>query len=136
MHTEPPSTGFPTHTLGAVSQLSEARARFVRWLRGQGVDCERIDDLSVVLSELGANAIRETPEDAPAPDVRAELSDGVLRLVVTNVVASDAPVTDAWDLSDPLRTGGRGLVLVSAFVDEVDVDVVDRRLVVTCTASV
>lgn len=136
MSVQPPTTIFPTQAMGAVSQLSEVRAGFMEWLRGAGVDPERIDDLSVVLSELGANAIRETPEGARPADVAARLDGSTVELTVTNEVSADAGPTAEWDLDDPLRTGGRGLLLVSAFVDEIEVDIVDRRLVVSCTASV
>ncbi len=131
------STRFPARPLRAVADLSEARTAFMRWLRAADVESEQVDDLSVVLSELGANAVRETPDGAPPAEVEAIISGGTLELTVTNEV-SDSPSAevDTWDLGDPLRTGGRGLLLVSAFVDDIDVDVVDRRLVVRCTATV
>lgn len=129
------ASSFPAQPLGAVSQLSEVRARFVHWLRSAGVDDERVDDLSVVLSELGANAIRETPDGAPEADVTARFEGATLELTVTNVVSDETHASTDWDLDDPLRTGGRGLLLVSAFVDSIEIDVVDRRLVVSCTAS-
>ena len=136
MFVQPPTIFFPTQTMGAVSHLADVRARFVAWLRGAGVDDHRVDDLSVVLSELGANAIRETPDGASDADVAARLDGSTLELTVTNEVSPDAGPTGGWDLADPLRAGGRGLLLVSAFVDDVEVDVVDRRLVVSCTVSV
>ena len=136
MSLQPPTTVFPTQRMGAVSQLSEVRARFMRWLREADVDTERIDDLSVVLSELGANAIRETPNGSSRPEVEARIVGSTLELTVSNEVAPDAAPAADWNLGDPLRTGGRGLLLVSAFVDSVDVDVADRRLVVRCTASI
>jgi anti-sigma regulatory factor (Ser/Thr protein kinase) len=126
---------FPTQTMSAVARLSEVRARFVEWLTRAGVGADQVDDLSVVLSELGANAIRETPEGAPPADVTARLRDDRLELTVTNEVSAESVPTDDWDLSDPLRTGGRGLLLVAAFVDDIDVDVEDRRLVVSCTVQ-
>lgn len=136
MSVQPPTTVFPTQRMGAVSQLAQVRARFMEWLREAEVDSERIDDFSVVLSELGANAIRETPDGALRPDVTASIVGSTLELTVTNEVAPDSGPADDWDLGDPLRTGGRGLLLVSAFVDSVDVDVAGRRLVVRCIASI
>lgn len=123
---------FPAQSISAVSQLSELRTTFAEWLADAGVDSERLDDLSVVLSELGANAVRETPDGAQPADVSARLDGNRLELIVSNEVSPDAVAVEDWDLDDPLRTGGRGLLLVSAFVDEIDVDVIDRRLVVTC----
>jgi anti-sigma regulatory factor (Ser/Thr protein kinase) len=137
MFVQPPSTRFPPRELASVADLSDVRAVFVSWLQGAGVVEDRVDDLSVVISELGANAVRETPPGAPPAAIEATIDDGTLVVEVSNEVsaASSTPSEHEWDLNDPLRTGGRGLLLVSAFVDEVDVDVVDRRLVVRCTAA-
>ena len=137
MFVQPPTTRFPARGLASVADLSAVRAEFVAWLEGAGVVADRIDDLSVVLSELGANAVRETPAGADEACITATIDSGVLVMEVSNEVSpsSSAPSEHEWDLSDPLRTGGRGWLLVSAFVDDVDVDVVDRRLVVRCTAS-
>lgn len=137
MFVQPPTTRFPPRGMASVADLSAVRAEFVAWLEGVGVVEDRIDDLSVVLSELGANAVRETPEGAEEACVTAIVNDGILEIEVSNEVSPStaSPSEHEWDLSDPLRTGGRGLLLVSAFVDDIDVDVVDRRLVVRCTAS-
>ncbi len=132
-----PSTRFQARPLHAVADLSEVRTAFMGWLRAADVESEQVDDLSVVLSELGANAVRETPAGAPPAEVEAVISGQRLQLTVTNEVSADPSAeVDTWDLGDPLRTGGRGLMLVSAFVDDVAVDVVDRRLVVRCTAAI
>ena len=137
MFVQPPSTRFPAREMASVADLSAVRAEFVAWLREAGVVEDRIDDLSVVISELGANAVRETPPGATNATVEATIDADTLVIEVSNEVsaASAVPSDHEWDLNDPLRTGGRGLLLVSAFVDEVDVDVVGRRLVVRCTAA-
>lgn len=137
MPVQPPTTRFSTRSMAGVADLSDVRTEFVAWLQESGVVDDRIDDLSVVLSELGANAVRETPPGAEPAEVAAWVDGDVLTIEVSNEVSADssAPSDHEWDLSDPLRTGGRGLLLVSAFVDEVDVDVVERRLVVRCTAE-
>ncbi len=129
-------TRFPARQLRGVAELSDLRADFVAWLRDVGVDGDTVDDLSVVLSELGANAIRETPAGADPALVEASIDGRRLELTVSNEVGPDAAsqMSD-WDLQDPLRTGGRGLLLVSAFVDEVDVEVAERRLVVRCVTA-
>lgn len=137
MLVQPSTTRFPPRELASVADLSEARADFVSWLEGMDVDDDRVDDLSVVISELGANAVRETPPGSGNPTLEATIDDGILVVEVANEVSptSTFPSEHDWDLNDPLRTGGRGLLLVSAFVDEVDIDVVGRRLVVRCTAA-
>lgn len=138
MRLQPPSTPFPARTLGGVADLSDVRAEFVAWLATVGVEAERRDDLSVVLSELGANAIRETPDGSLSATVEASVTGNVLEVVVRNEVsvAATSPDDSDWDLDDPLRTGGRGLLLVSAFVDEVEVDVEGRQLIVRCRSSI
>lgn len=137
MHLQPSTTRFPVRSMGSVADLSDVRAEFVAWLESAGVIEDRIDDLSVVLSELGANAVRETPDGAGDATVAAAIDEEKLVIEVSNEVSPDtsSPAEHEWDLSDPLRTGGRGLLLVSAFVDDVDVDVDERRLIVRCTAS-
>ena len=137
MFVHPSTARFASRSLASVADLSAVRAEFVEWMRELGVDEDRIDDLSVVLSELGANAVRETPPDAEAAEISAAVDQGTVLIEVANDVSPDSapPSEHDWDLTDPLRTGGRGLLLVSAFVDEIDVDVVQRRLIVRCTAS-
>ena len=107
----------------------------MEWLAGVTTSEERIEDLSVVISELGANAVRSTPEGAEPATVSAWVADDQLVLEVANRV-EEITVPDAdWDLEDPLRTGGRGLLLVSAFVDDVHVDVDDDVLLIRCTTE-
>ena len=108
----------------------------MEWLAGITTSDERIEDLSVVISELGANAVRGTPADADPATVSAWLDDDRVVLEVANRV-EDVGIPDVdWDLEDPLRTGGRGLLLVSAFVDDVHVDVDGDVLVIRCTTQV
>lgn len=107
----------------------------MEWLAGVTRSEDRIEDLSVVISELGANAVRGTPEGRSPATVTAWVEDNRLLLEVTNHVG-EITVADAdWDLEDPLRTGGRGLLLVSAFVDDVHVDVEDDLLLIRCTTA-
>lgn len=128
---------FPAVPVPATVALSSVRSEFGSWLRDVGFERERIDDLLVVASELLANAVRETPEGADPAVFAAALDDRSLTIEVTNEVDADleTPADLDWDLNDPLRTGGRGLMLVAAFVDDVDVDVDGHRLVVRCSAS-
>ena len=78
-----------------------------------------------------------SPADGEPPTIEATIDRSELVVVVTNAVSGDAttPSDADWDLSDPLRTGGRGLLLVSAFVDHVGVEVEGGRLVVRCTTA-
>ena len=115
MIVQPSPTRFPPREMVSVADLSAVRAEFVAWLEGAG----------------------ETPPGASRATVAAHIDVDVLVVEVANEVSAAAttPSEHEWDLNDPLRTGGRGLLLVSAFVDDIDVDVVGRRLVVRCTAA-
>lgn len=135
MSLQPSTRHFSERPLASLAALAAVREAFVEWLRGVTTSQDRIEDLSVVISELGANAVRGTPEGAEPATVGAWVDDDHLVLEVANRV-EEITVPDAdWDLDDPLRTGGRGLLLVSAFVDDVHVDVDDGALVIRCTTQ-
>ncbi len=138
MFVQPSTSNFPSQPLSSLASLATIRVTFVDWLRQFGVDEEQVEDLSVVISELGANAVRETPEGSPPALVDARLQGTTLELHVSNAVGpgTTAAHDHDWDLDDALRTGGRGLLLVSAFVDDVTVAVDDGRLMVRCTATI
>lgn len=125
---------FPRHTVPSLGELAEVREDFASWLAPLAPSEERVEDLSVVVSELGANAVQGTPGGEPAT-VTAWVDGSELTLEVANHVDPRDGADVDWDLGDPLRTGGRGLLLVSAFVDDVEVDVEDDLLLVRCTTS-
>lgn len=136
MFVHPSTRCFSEQALPDVSALAVVRRTFVDWMEDADVSRERIEDLSVVISELGANAVRATPVGSQPATACAWLDERQLVLEVANEVDAGTETTIDWDLEDPLRTGGRGLLLVSAFVDDVDTTVMDGRLVVRCIASV
>jgi anti-sigma regulatory factor (Ser/Thr protein kinase) len=136
MSLQPSTRHFPVRHVTSLAALAAAREAFVEWLAGVTTSEDRIEDLSVVISELGANAVRGTPAGSDPATVSAWVEDGRVVLEVSNRV-EDLTVPDVdWDLDDPLRTGGRGLLLVSAFVDDVRVDVEGDVLVIRCTTEV
>lgn len=135
MSLQPSTRRFPVQPVPTLPALAAVRQDFVDWLAGVTTSQEKIEDLSVVVSELGANAVRGTPEGHEPATVAAWVADGRLVLEVANhVEAVQLPAAD-WDLDDPLRTGGRGLLLVSAFVDDVHVDVEGDLLLIRCTSA-
>lgn len=138
MFVQPSTSRFPSHRLNDLASLATVRVAFVDWLRNFGADQEQLEDLSVVISELGANAVRETPAGSPPAEVHAVLQGTTLELHVSNavVLGTTAAHEHDWDLDDALRTGGRGLLLVSAFVDDVTVAVENGRLMVQCTSTI
>jgi len=140
MSVQPSTRRFTRRPMASLAALASVRAEFAEWLRGVTTSEAKIEDLSVVVSELGANAVRGTPPGRAAATASAwaeERGDG--RIVVLEVAnhVEDVTIPDAdWDLDDPLRTGGRGLLLVSAFVDDVHVEVEGDLLIIRCTTAV
>jgi anti-sigma regulatory factor (Ser/Thr protein kinase) len=131
---------FSQRPLPSLAALAAVREEFAGWLRSIGASEDKVEDLAVVVSELGANAVRGTPEGRAEATVSAWLDPdagpGTVVLEVAHHV-EELSIPDAeWDLQDPLRTGGRGLLLVSAFVDDVHVEVEGDQLVIRCTTAV
>lgn len=126
--------------MASLSALATVREEFAAWLGGVTTSEDKVEDLSVVISELGANAVRGTPASREPATVAAWLEQrGDERVVVLEVAnhVEELTISDAdWDLEDPLRTGGRGLLLVSAFVDDVHVEVEGDLLIIRCTTAV
>jgi anti-sigma regulatory factor (Ser/Thr protein kinase) len=130
---------FSRRSMASLAALAAVRQEFSEWLAGIPASEDKVEDLSVVISELGANAVRGTPEGRAPATAQAWLEDGSERTVILEVAnhVEDVTVPDAdWDFEGPLRTGGRGLLLVSAFVDDVHVEVDDDLLVIRCTTAV
>lgn len=118
--------------------IADARAMLHGWLTDAGVDdCGVVGDLSVVLSELVANAVEASPHDGSVV-VRIQLEEGTVVLSVVNDVREWVAPAERWDLDDPLRAGGRGLLIVSALADDVTVqhDIEDDCTVVTARLRV
>lgn len=101
-----------------VAVISEARDAFAAWLEHVAPDCSIRDEMSVVLSELLANAFAASLDSGEAVAVRAWVS-GDLSLEVTNPAHAAFDVGAHWDYDDPLRPGGRGLMIVESFVDDI-----------------
>lgn len=122
----PFDTDFPART----DAIASARHAFIDWL-GLIAPGSDTDDLSVVFSELAANAVAASGDHSGHVVARAGVIDGILELMVVNPDL-DAPVLTDWDLDDPLRDGGRGLMIVRALVDELDVILDDGRVALRC----
>lgn len=72
-------------------------------------------------TRCSANAVAASPADATVA-LRRTSEAGVITLEVTNQVTDSVSPAHRWDLDDPLRTGGRGLLIVSALVDHIEVE--------------
>jgi len=122
---------------GGHAALAAVRADLEAWAWARGVEGEALADLAVVLSELVANAITASPPGR-APEVVATMDGDAVALEVRNASRPGEALGTRWDLEDPLRAGGRGLVIVSAFCDEMEValDPDGDHLVVRCRLRV
>ncbi len=88
-------------------------------------------ELAVVFSELVSNASKATGVGESRPTARAWIDRRDVVIEVENRVANDAPPVRA-DLGDPLRHGGRGLMIARAFTDELRVEAVDGTVRIQC----
>ena len=111
--------------------IPAARQAFETWLRATGASDDDVHDMAVVLSELASNAaVGAAP--GTTGNIRASLDAGELLLEVGNQVADDDTDVLRWDLDDPLRGGGRGLLIVRAYTDSMEVDSDGRSVTVRC----
>ncbi len=100
--------------------LVAARQGFARWLVSGAIDDDAQFELSVVFSELAMNAVDGSPgvTDEVAAHAWWDGSDLVLEIVNATDRSSGA---GRWDLDDPLRAGGRGLMIVRELTDDLEI---------------
>lgn len=131
--TRPTQGGFAWHLSASTGSISAARTAFEDWLGQAPAGPEDRADLAVVLSELASNAVNGAdPADAHA-DIRAGVQGRELWLEVSNPVPADGGHVLRWDLDDPLRGGGRGLMIVRAYTDSLSVESGSDGVTVRCT---
>lgn len=118
-----------------VAALPPARIEFARWMVAVEVPGPARDELEIVFSELVTNALRASTPGASI-GVRARCRDRELVLEVLNAVRGGQSSVRRWDFNDDLREGGRGLMIVRAFVDSIETDREDGRVLVRCRRTV
>ena len=95
------------------AELASMRALLRRWLsRAPGSD-EDVAEILTATGEAAANAIEHGAGDEPF-EVVGVLEDGEVQITVSD--------RGAWREKSPDRGGGRGIVLMRALMDEVEVD--------------
>lgn len=109
------------------SELHTARQDWAAWLERQELAPGVVEDLVVVFSELMGNAVAAAFTDDDRVAVHATVADGGVHLEVRNPLPSRFDAEDRWDYRDPLRTGGRGLMVVEALVDDLAIAPPDRQ---------
>ncbi|MET0145655.1 MAG: ATP-binding protein [Ilumatobacteraceae bacterium] len=112
-------------------EVAVARHAVVAFLTSHGVSSVVVDDMELVTSELVTNAIIH-PAAHDLVHIEVGATDTV-ELLVSNVGPADAiPAIDEWQPAPPFATSGRGLGIVRRLCDDVDVEQVGDRAVVTC----
>ena len=134
-HADP--AGFAAAIPATAAELPPARHDFSRWLGDAGVDDDDVADLEVVFSELVTNAIAAATGPATPISTRAWLDRATVVVEVSNGAAGPGIDHARWDLADELRRGGRGLVIVRAFSDALEIDRTDGGAVlIRCRRAV
>lgn len=112
--------------------IAEVR-RLVRRFAATAVGPERLDDVVLAASELATNAV----EHASAPTFRVSLRRQPLMVLLAVHSAAEAGLEvsrllrpDALD--DPTALRGRGLGIVQALADAVEIGTDDHELTVRC----
>jgi anti-sigma regulatory factor (Ser/Thr protein kinase) len=131
----PALSGAAWHRIPADDQASGAARRYVAaWLNDRDAEPHDIDDLSLAASELAANVVQH----GDATQVYVRLADVDPRCWTLEVAggrnALPAALTDptAWVISRPDSANGRGLGIVRAVVDEIEVLADDDGLAIRC----
>jgi anti-sigma regulatory factor (Ser/Thr protein kinase) len=113
------------------ADLAALRGSMRDWLAQAQVHGDAVEDLLLAVTELATNAIEASPEGSAAVD--AETDRARVEVVISNTGPPfEPPVTRSREL---LRTRGRGLDLVAAFVDTVNFDRCDDVTAVTITKT-
>lgn len=120
---------------GATGQLRHVRADVVAWLDRGGAGVEAQERAALVVSELAANAVQAAP--GRRFDVGARWDGGHVVVTVRNATDGDRPPhRDAWGPVDALAPRGRGLAIVDALAEGVQIDDDGTDVVVTARLRV
>lgn len=124
---------FAWHLEADADAIPDARHAFQDWLRQSSSDAEDVADMAVVLSELASNALTGAEGTEAGIDIRATIDGDELQLEVANQIGAAFEHVVRWDLDDPLRGGGRGLMIVRAYTDTLEIDSSGSTVIVRCT---
>jgi len=115
------------------ASVAASRHDFTSWLTGLGVTGDQRDELAIVFSELAANAAHASAATPDRPVIAAWQDHDTLILEAVNAVCdATSPAASDWDVHDPLRTGGRGLMIARAHTDHVDIQATHGQVLVRC----
>lgn len=113
------------------SELSRLRSVVTSSLRDAGVEDDVVDDMELAASELATNVIQHTSSPTITVAVRSVVDGWELEVAdaddIPELAAADAVAPSGGDIS------GRGLFIVQAVMDKVELVEVDDVRVVRCT---
>jgi len=106
--------------------LATLRRHIVNAARDFGADEDTIADFELVVSELATNVIRHTA----AEDLTVAFQRSESQWVLDVSDATDLSTLDQPEPDDPTSIDGRGLFIVQAVMDDVQlIDIADQRFV-------
>lgn len=123
---------FHSRVHASLFAVSELRASFEDWLSDTPARQDTIEELAIVFSELVTNAVQASPDAGGSVEAAAWIEDGSVVLRVANPLMPSCEPVSQPDLADPLRTGGRGLVIVRAYTDTLRTELDDDTIVIRC----
>jgi len=115
-----------------MAAIAASRESFEAWLTGVGVLDGPRSELAVVFSELVSNATRAAADAGDGPRVDAWTEPDSVVLEVSNPICDDEAPVKRSDFDNPVRTGGRGLMIVRAYTDDLTITAADHTLTVRC----
>lgn len=117
----PAATELAHRYAGETASLNTARLDVDRWLQESAGGQATRDAVALVVSELATNAVQAAP--GHDFEVRASLGTDHVLVGVTNAfTGEEPPPRSQWGPDDVLAARGRGLAIVAAVADSVEVD--------------
>ncbi|MGK0274992.1 MAG: serine/threonine-protein kinase RsbW [Ilumatobacter sp.] len=111
-----------------VSQLGHLRAAVARLARQSGAPSDVAETFELVVSELATNVIQHTTSDTVTIAFERTATDW--QLLVSG--ADELELSEPRAVPDPAQLAGRGLFIVEAVMDRVEIVVVDDQQHVRC----
>lgn len=121
------------YTLSSVAALAQARHHLADWLRYQPVAQADAQDLLLVASELCSNGLRHASSNPDSVVLRAWVEGTDVILEVEDDGSGLVLPERVDDIPDPEAERGRGLYLVSALTDQLEVETSADGTRVRCT---
>ncbi len=105
---------------GRASSLAEVRAAVAATAESAGLDRAWTEKAMLVTNELAANALEASPDLAYRVRIERRRDDLVIT-VGSQSDAADLPPRDEWGPSSRFAHRGRGLAIVDAIADRVEI---------------